>query len=72
MSEDMVREDYFLMFDVSRTTMLPLRELERHLPLYRKKGETVSDQYAPRLFTKSKLEQFGILDQYELYDPTVS
>ncbi len=67
MLEDWIREDYFLKFDVSRTTLLPLRELEHHLPLYVKKGETVTSDYAPRLFTKSKLEKFGILDDYELY-----
>ena len=67
--DDWIREDYFLMFDVKRTTLLPLRELDKHLPLYKKKGATASTDIAPRLFTKSKLEQFGILDQYELYDP---
>lgn len=67
--EDMIREDYFLMFDIKRTTMLPLCDIEKHLPLYKKKGEVISCDFAPRLFTKSRLEQFGILDQYEPYEP---
>lgn len=70
MSEDWIREDYFLKFDLSRTTLLPLRDVKEHLPLYKKKGEVLTDQYAPRLFTKSKLEKFGVLDDYELYTPT--
>jgi hypothetical protein len=67
MSEDWIREDYFLMFDVSRTTLLPLRDIKDHLPLYKKKGDEITKQYAPRLFTKDKLEKFGVLDEYELY-----
>ena len=67
--EDMIREDYFLMFDVKRTTLLPLRDIKDHLPLYKKKGDEIRKDYAPRLFTKDKLEQFGILDQYEPYEP---
>jgi len=65
---DWIREDYFLMFDVSRTSIIPLRDIEKHLPLYKKKGEPISKDYAPYLFTKPRLEQFGILDQYEPYD----
>ena len=71
MSREWIREDYFLMFDVKRTTLLPLREVSDHLPLYKKKGEKITGDYAPYLFTRDRLEQFGILDQYELYDPTV-
>lgn len=66
--DDWIREDYFLMFDVRRTTLLPLRDIDKHLPLYVKKGVPVSKDFAPRLFTKDKLEKFGVLDQYELYD----
>lgn len=69
MSEDWIREDYFLMFDVHRTTLLPLRDIEDHLPLYKKKGEDLRCDVAPRLFTQQRLEQFGILDQYEPYEP---
>lgn len=65
--DEWIREDYFLMFDVTRTSILPLRDIDKHLPLYKKKGEVISENFAPRLFTKSKLEQFGILDHYELY-----
>lgn len=64
--DDWIREDYFLMFDVKRTTLLPLCELDKHLPLYKKKGEDITADRAPYLFTKRKLEQFGILDEYEL------
>ncbi len=67
--DDWIREDYFLMFDVRRTTLLPLRDIDKHLPLYKKKGEDITENYAPRLFTKSKLEKFGILEEYELYTP---
>ncbi len=67
--DEWIREDYFLMFDVRRTTILPLRDIDKHLPLYKKKGETITCDFAPRLFTKSKLEKFGILDEYELYEP---
>ena len=67
--DDLIREDYFIMFDVKRTTVLPFRDINKHLPLYKKKGEVSYDYYAPRLFTRNKLEQFGILDQYELYEP---
>lgn len=66
--EDMIREDYFLKFDVIRTSILPLRDLPKHMPLYKKKGEHITSNYAPRLFTKSKLEKFGILNDYELID----
>lgn len=69
MLDEWIREDYFLMFDTKRTSVIPLRDLDQHLPLYKKRGESISGDFAPRLFTKSKLEQFGILDQYELYDP---
>lgn len=66
--DEWIREDYFLMFDVKRTSLLPLCDIDKHLPLYKKKGEAITGEYAPRLFTKSKLEQFGILDDYELYE----
>lgn len=69
MSREWIREDYFLMFDVKRTSLLPLREINDHLPLYKKKGEEITSDYAPYLFTRDRLEQFGILDQYELYEP---
>lgn len=69
MIDDVIREDYFLKFDIKRTSILPLRDIDKHLPLYKKKGETITSDFAPRLFTKSKLEQFGILDEYELYNP---
>ena len=68
--DEWIREDYFLMFDVTRTTLLPLRDIDKHLPLYKKKGEEITAKYAPRLFTKDKLEKFGILNDYELYEPT--
>lgn len=67
--DEWIREDYFLMFDVKRTSIIPLRDIDKHLPLYKKKGETVTKDYAPRLFTKNKLEIFKLLDEYELYDP---
>jgi len=66
--DEWIREDYFLMFDVNRTSLLPLRDIDDHLPLYKKKGESITSDHAPRLFTKHRLEQFGILDQYELYE----
>jgi len=69
--EDWIREDYFLKFDIKNTTLLPRRDLVKHLPLYKKKGEQLSNNYAPRLFTKDKLEKFGILNDYELYQPEV-
>ena len=69
MSEDIIREDFFLKFDTNSTTMLPRCEISNHLPLYKKKGEEITDSFAPRLFTRDKLEKFGLLDQYELYDP---
>ena len=67
--DEWIREDYFLMFDTKRTSILPLRDIDKHLPLYKKKGEEITSDYAPRLFTKPRLEQFGILDDYELYEP---
>ena len=67
--DEWIREDYFLMFDIKRTSLLPLRDIDKHLPLYKKKGEPISKDYAPRLFTKDKLEKFGIFEQYELYKP---
>lgn len=67
--EDWIREDYFLMFDIKRTTLLPLRELDKHLPLYKKKGETITVHSAPRLFTLEVLQKHGVQEQYELYEP---
>lgn len=70
--DEWLREDYFLMFDVARTSILPLRDIKDHLPLYKKKGDSLSKEYGPYLFTKDKLEKFGILEDYELYDPSYS
>lgn len=64
-----IREDYFLMYDVKRTSIIPRRDIDKHLPLYKKKGEEITEDLAPRLFTKSKLELFQIFDEYELYEP---
>ena len=58
--DDYIREDYFLMFDVSRTSILPLRDIQDHLPLYKKKGELISGDFAPYLFAEDKLEKRGI------------
>ncbi len=67
MVEDWIREDYFLKFDINRTTLLPLRDVDQHLPLYKKKGDTTVE--APRLFTLAILQKHGIQDQYEEYEP---
>lgn len=67
--DEWIREDYFLMFDLKRTSIMPLRDIDKHLPLYKKKGEVITSNYAPRLFTRDKLEKFGILDEYEPYNP---
>lgn len=67
-----LRNDYFIMFDVSRTTILPLREISKHLPLYKKKGEDIGEVNGPHLFTRAKLEKFGILDNYEPYEPILN
>lgn len=67
--EDLIREDYFLKFDIQRTTLLPRSDLIKHLPLYKKKGETISDINAPRLFTLAILQKHGVQEQYELYEP---
>lgn len=69
MTEDWIREDYFLKFDVSRTTMLPLRDINKHLPLYKKKNEQITESHAPRLFTLEVLQKHGVQEQYELYAP---
>jgi signal-transduction protein with cAMP-binding, CBS, and nucleotidyltransferase domain len=66
--EDMINEHYFLRFDVKRTTLLPIVDLAKYLPLYKKKGEEFGIDYQPRLFTKEVLEKHGVLDQYELYE----
>ena len=67
--EDWIREDYFLKFDVKNTTLLPQCDLVKHLPLYKKKGEVISDMTAPRLFTLAVLQKHGVQEQYELYEP---
>lgn len=67
MTEEWIREDFFLKFDVNRTSLLPRCDISKHLPLYKKKGEDITDAFAPRLFTRDKLEKFGVLDDYELY-----
>ena len=69
MTEDLISEKYFLRFDVQRTTILPICDVEKYLPLYKKKGEEFTQFYSPRLFTKEVLEKHGILDNYELYSP---
>lgn len=67
--EDWIREDYFLKFDIKNTTLLPRRDLVKHLPLYKKKGEEISDIRGPRLFTLAVLQKHGVQEQYELYEP---
>lgn len=66
--EDMINEHYFLRFDVNRTTVLPIVDINKYLPLYKKKGATFDEYHSPRLFTKEVLEKWGILEQYELID----
>ena len=66
--DEWIREDYFLMFDTKRTSIVPLRDLDKHLPLYIKKGEVITGKYAPRFFTLEVLQKHGIQDQYEIYE----